>query len=152
MEIAVFEPLSTGNESLFGMIVLGAVVCLALGIWGWREKKQIVWMLGSFGFVILGGNAGFMKFSEQYVTPVIIYETKIDTPLGLIPFDNIVSARIEGEQIALKKIDNGEPPEKVLLLERANGRGVMMAASQYPIIKIKVALDKQISIYQKSKK
>lgn len=152
MEVAVFEPLSTGDEGLFGMIAFGAVICLAIGIWGWREKKQIAWMLGSFGFVILGGNAAFMKFSEGYVTPVVIYESKIDTPMGLISFDKIVSSSIEGEQIVLKKFNKNEPPEKVLVLGRTNGKGIMMAESQYPIVEIKRALDKQIAIHDKKKK
>ena len=74
MEIAVFEPISTGDSGLFGIIVFGAIVCLALGLWGLKEKKQILWMLGFFGVVILGGNALFTKFSQSYITPIKIYE------------------------------------------------------------------------------
>lgn len=150
MEIAVFEPLSTGDETMFGMIVFGAILCLGIGIWGYKAKKQIAWMLGFFGFVILGGNAAFMKFSESYVTPVVIYENKIDTPNGTFSYDEIVSASIESDKIAVKRrITNNEPPEKVLLLGRKDGKGIMLAESQYPIFQIKEALDKQMDVFYK---
>ena len=148
MEIAVFEPLSTGDNAMFGMILLGAILCLVIGVWGLKSKRQIVWMLGFFGVVILGGNAVFMKFSESYVTPVVIYDNKIDTPNGAFSFDDIVSSSIESDKIAVKRrITSNEPPEKVLILGRKNGRGILLAESQYPIRAIKVALDDQMKIY-----
>lgn len=148
MEIAVFEPLSTGDNAMFGMILLGAILCLAIGIWGLKSKRQVAWMLGFFGVVILGGNAVFMKFSESYVTPVVIYDNKIDTPNGTFSFDDIVSSSIESDKIAVKRrITSNEPPVKVLILGRKNGRGILLAESQYPIRAIKVALDEQMKIY-----
>lgn len=130
MEIAVFEPLSTGDQTMFGMIVLGAVLCLGIGVWGYKAKKQIAWMLGFFGVAILGGNALFMKFSESYVTPVVIYENRIDTPNGTFSYDQIVSSSIEGDKIGVKRrITNNQPPEKVLLLGRKDGKGIMLAES-----------------------
>ncbi len=150
MEIAVFEPLSTGDQTMFGRIVLGAVLCLGFGVWGYKAKKQIAWMLGFFGVAILGGNALFMKFSESYVTPVVIYENRIDTPNGTFSYDQIVSSSIEGDKIGVKRrITNNQPPEKVLLLGRKDGKGIMLAESQYPIRAIKAALDKQMDIYYK---
>ena len=152
MEIAVFEPLSTGNSTLFEIIVFFAILCLGIGIWGVRAKKQIIWILGFFGLVILGGNAAFMKFSETYVTPVVIYENKIDTPNGIFSYDEIVSASIESDKIAVKRrMISNEIPEKVLLLGRKDGKGIMLAESQYPILQIKVALDEQMKAYHAGK-
>ena len=148
MEIAIFEPLSTGDEDLFAFIVFSAIVCLGIGIWGYKAKKQIAWMLGFFGVAILGGNAAFMKFTESYVTPIVIYENKIDTPKGTFLFEEIVSASIESDKFTLKKrITNNEPPEKVLMLGRKDGKGILLAESQYPIRAIKEALDKQMDVY-----
>ena len=73
MEVAVFDPLGSTDNGLFGMIALGAIVCLALGLWGLKMKKQLVWMLSFFGVVILGGNAVFTMISNQYVTSIVIY-------------------------------------------------------------------------------
>lgn len=150
MEIAVFEPLSTGDQTMFSIIAFGAIICLGIGIWGIRSKKQLAWMLSFFGVAILGGNALFMKLSETYVTPIVIYENKIDTPNGTFSYDEIVSASIEAEKIAVKRrISSNEPPERVLLLGRKDGKGIMLAESQYPIRQIKEALDKQMDVYYK---
>lgn len=150
MEIAVFEPIATGDETLFGIIVFCAIACLGIGIWGWKNKNQIAWMLGFFGVVILGGNAAFMKFSESYVTPVVIYENKIDTPNGTFSFDEIVSANIKTDGLGVKRrISDSELPEKVLILERKDGKGIFLAESQYSIMKIKEALDKQMEVFYK---
>ena len=145
MEIAVFEPISTGDSSMFGMIVFGTILCLAIGLWGLKTKKQLAWMLGFFGVVILGGNAIFMKISESYVTPITIYENKVTTPTGVVRFDELVAAKIVTEGLELKTFSS-DPPEKVLILERRNGKGVLLAESQYQIIQIKAAIDKQITI------
>ena len=148
MEIAVFEPLSTSDSALFGMIVFGAILCMGIGIWGLKSKRQIAWMLGFFGVAILGGNAAFMKFSETYVTPVVIYDNKIDTPSGTFSFDEIVSSSIESDKISVKRrVTSNEPPVKVLVLGRNDGRGIMLSEIQYPIIAIKVALDDQMKVY-----
>lgn len=150
MEIAVFEPISTGDSGLFGMIVFGAIVCLALGLWGLKEKKQIIWMLGFFGVVILGGNAAFTMFSQSYITPITIYENKVDTPIGMINFDDLISAKIVTDGMGVKKtLADNTPPEKVLILESKNQKSVLLAESQYPIIQIKMALDKQMNAYNK---
>ncbi|MFK7946366.1 MAG: hypothetical protein AB8G11_02160 [Saprospiraceae bacterium] len=150
MEIAVFEPISTGDETLFGIIVFCAIACLGIGIWGWKAKNQIAWMLGFFGVVILGGNAAFMKFSESYVTPVVIYENNIDTPNGRFSYNEIVAAKIQTEGVGVRKRAlSNEVPEKVLLLERKDGKGIMLAESQYPIMQIKEALDKQMEAFYK---
>lgn len=150
MEIAVFEPTSTGDSGLFGIIVFGAIVCLALGLWGLKEKKQILWMLGFFGVVILGGNALFTKFSQSYITPIKIYENKVDTPIGMINFDDLISAKIITDGMGVKKtLADNTPHEKVLILESKNQKSVLLAESQYPIIQIKMALDNQMTIYNK---
>lgn len=148
MEIAVFEPISTGDGDLFGMIVFGAIVCLALGLWGLKTKKQIVWMLGFFGVVILGGNALFTMFSQSYITPIKIYEDKIDTPNGIINFDDLISAKIITDGMGVKKtLADNSLPEKVLILESKNQKTVLLAESQYPIMQIKTALDKQMTVF-----
>jgi hypothetical protein len=150
MEIAIFEPISTGDSDLFGIIVLGAILCLALGLWGWKAKKQVIWMLGFFGVVILGGNAAFAKFSQSYITPIKIYENKVDTPIGLIDFNDLLSAKIVTDGLGVKKtLADNRPPEKVLILESKNQKSVLLAESQYPIMQIKMALDKQMEIYNK---
>jgi hypothetical protein len=119
-----------------------------LGLWGLKENKQTLWMLSFFGVVILGGNAGFTKFSQSYIVPITIYENKVDTPIGLIDFDDLISAKIITDGMGVKKtLANNTPPEKVLILENRNKKSVLLAESQYPIIQIKEALDKQMSIY-----
>ncbi len=148
MEIAVFEPLSKGDQGLFWMILSGALVCLALGLWGYKEKKQWVWMLGFFGVVILGGNAIFIKISEMYIVPIEIYENKISTPNGMIDFDDLISSKIQSGGIKLKQLNTNEPPEKVLIIESKGRKGVLLSQSQYPVIKIKEALDRQMTIYE----
>jgi hypothetical protein len=147
MEIAIFEPISTGDGNMFGFIALGAILCLAIGLWGLKMKQQLAWMLGFFGVVILGGNAAFMKFSESYVTPITIYENRVDTPKGIVDFDDLLSARIVTEGLELKTFSS-ESPEKVLILERRNQKGVLLAESQYPIIQIKQTIDQQIAIHR----
>jgi hypothetical protein len=114
----IFEPLPTGEQDLTVMISIAAVFCL-----------------------ILGGNAAFSFFAQSYVQPVIVGTDRIETPMGTVYFKDLVSASIEVEgNLRVRKLAENVP-EKILVLERRNGRGVILAERQYPIRDIKAALD-----------
>jgi hypothetical protein len=62
----------------------------------------------------------------------------------------LLSAKIVTDGLGVKKtLADNRPPEKVLILESKNQKSVLLAESQYPIMQIKMALDKQMEIYNK---